>query len=91
LLKIKKVHFVHTVCLFIPYTSLNTHRLSRKAALTKWPLSGFGMFPLEKTAEVFCFFVYNLDLVTDRKKMEGSCSTGQSPQWALVPMEEEEV
>jgi hypothetical protein len=23
--------------------------------------------------------------------MEGSCSTGQSPQWALVPMEEEEV
>jgi hypothetical protein len=26
----------------------------------------------------------------DRKKMEGYCSTGQSPQWALVPMEEEE-
>jgi hypothetical protein len=22
--------------------------------------------------------------------MEGDCSTGQSPQWALVPMEEEE-
>jgi len=22
--------------------------------------------------------------------MEGHCSTGQSPQWALVPMEEEE-
>jgi hypothetical protein len=22
--------------------------------------------------------------------MEGYCSTGQSPQWALVPMEEEE-
>jgi hypothetical protein len=22
--------------------------------------------------------------------MEGSCSTGQSPQWAVVPMEEEE-
>ena len=22
--------------------------------------------------------------------MEGSCSTGQSPQWAIVPMEEEE-
>jgi hypothetical protein len=22
--------------------------------------------------------------------MEGSCSTGQSPQWALVPVEEEE-
>jgi hypothetical protein len=21
--------------------------------------------------------------------MEGDCSTGQSPQWALVPMEEE--
>jgi tRNA1(Val) A37 N6-methylase TrmN6 len=28
--------------------------------------------------------------VTDRKKMEGSCSTGQSPQWAVVPVEEEE-
>ena len=25
-----------------------------------------------------------------RKKMEGHCSTGQSPQWAVVPMEEEE-
>jgi hypothetical protein len=24
------------------------------------------------------------------EKMEGSCSTGQSPQWAVVPMEEEE-
>ena len=22
--------------------------------------------------------------------MEGQCSTGQSPQWAVVPMEEEE-
>jgi hypothetical protein len=22
--------------------------------------------------------------------MEGYCSTGQSPQWAVVPMEEEE-
>jgi hypothetical protein len=30
------------------------------------------------------------ELVTDRKKMEGSCSTGQSPQWAVVPVEEEE-
>jgi hypothetical protein len=29
-------------------------------------------------------------MVTDRKKMEGSCSTGQSPQWAVVPVEEEE-
>jgi hypothetical protein len=28
--------------------------------------------------------------VTDGKKMEGSCSTGQSPQWAVVPVEEEE-
>jgi hypothetical protein len=30
--------------------------------------------------------------VRDRceKKMEGSCSTGQSPQWAVVPVEEEE-
>jgi hypothetical protein len=28
--------------------------------------------------------------VTDRKKMEGSCSTGQSPQRAAVPVEEEE-
>ena len=31
------------------------------------------------------------ELVADRKKMEGHCSTGQSPQWAEVPMEEEEV
>jgi len=23
--------------------------------------------------------------------MEGHCSTGQSPQWAVVPMEKEEV
>jgi hypothetical protein len=23
--------------------------------------------------------------------MEGSCSTGQRPQWAVVPVEEEEV
>ena len=29
------------------------------------------------------------DLVADRKKMEGHCSTDQSPQWAGVPMEEE--
>jgi hypothetical protein len=29
------------------------------------------------------------ELVTDRKKMEGCCSTGQSPQQAVVPMEEE--
>jgi len=29
------------------------------------------------------------ELVADRKKMEGHCSTGQSPQWAVVPMEEE--
>jgi hypothetical protein len=28
--------------------------------------------------------------VADRKKMEGHCSTGQSPQWAVVPMKEEE-
>jgi hypothetical protein len=27
------------------------------------------------------------ELVTDSKKMEGYCSTGQSPQWAVVPME----
>jgi hypothetical protein len=25
-----------------------------------------------------------------RKKMEEYCSTGQSPQWAVVPVEEEE-
>jgi hypothetical protein len=31
------------------------------------------------------------ELVADRKKMEGHCSTGQSPQWAVVPMEEEEA
>jgi hypothetical protein len=29
------------------------------------------------------------ELVTDRKKWK-DCSTGQSPQWAVVPMEEEE-
>jgi hypothetical protein len=29
-------------------------------------------------------------MVTDGEKMEGSCSTGQSPQWAVVPVEEEE-
>jgi hypothetical protein len=28
--------------------------------------------------------------VTDWKNMEGYCSTGQSPQWAVVPMEKEE-
>jgi len=30
------------------------------------------------------------ELVADRKKMEGHCSTGQCSQWAVVPMEEEE-
>jgi hypothetical protein len=25
-----------------------------------------------------------------QEKMEGSCSTGHSPQWAVVPVEEEE-
>jgi hypothetical protein len=29
--------------------------------------------------------------VTDRTKMERSCSTGQSPQWAVVRVEEEEL
>ena len=29
------------------------------------------------------------ELAADRKKMEGHCSTGQSPQWAVVPVEEE--
>jgi hypothetical protein len=29
------------------------------------------------------------ELVTDRKKMEGSCSIGQSPRRAAVPVEEE--
>jgi hypothetical protein len=29
--------------------------------------------------------------VTDREKMEGSCSTGQSTQWAVVPVEEEDI
>jgi hypothetical protein len=28
--------------------------------------------------------------VTDRKKIEGACSTGQNPQRAVVPVEEEE-
>jgi hypothetical protein len=32
-----------------------------------------------------------MERVGDRKeKMEGSCSTGQSPQWVVVPVEEEE-
>jgi hypothetical protein len=32
-----------------------------------------------------------MERVGDRKeKMEGHCSTGQSPQWAVVPVEEEE-
>ena len=31
------------------------------------------------------------ELVADRKKMEGLCSTGQSPQWAVVPMEEDKL
>jgi hypothetical protein len=32
-----------------------------------------------------------MERVGDRlEKMEGSCSTGQSPQWAVVPMEEKE-
>ena len=26
-----------------------------------------------------------------QKKMEGYCSTGQSPHWAVVPMEEEDI
>jgi len=30
------------------------------------------------------------ELVADRKKMEGHSSTGQSPQWAVAPMVEEE-
>jgi hypothetical protein len=32
-----------------------------------------------------------MERVGDRwEKIEGSCSTGQSPQWAVVPVEEEE-
>ena len=31
------------------------------------------------------------EFVADRKKMEGHCSTGQSPQWAVVPMEEDDM
>jgi len=27
--------------------------------------------------------------MADREKMGGHCSTGQSPQWPVVPMEEE--
>jgi hypothetical protein len=30
------------------------------------------------------------ELVADRRKMEGHCSTGQSLQWAVVPMGEEQ-
>jgi hypothetical protein len=33
-----------------------------------------------------------MERVGDRwGKMEGSCTTGQSPQWAVVPVEEEET
>jgi hypothetical protein len=33
-----------------------------------------------------------MERVGDRwEKNGGSCSTGQSPQWAVVPVEEEEV
>jgi hypothetical protein len=33
-----------------------------------------------------------MERVGDRwEKMEGSCSTGQSPQWAVVPVEEEDL
>jgi hypothetical protein len=33
-----------------------------------------------------------MERVGDRwEKMEGSCSTGQSPQWAVVPVEEDEL
>jgi hypothetical protein len=33
-----------------------------------------------------------MERVGDREEiMEGYCSTGQSPQWAVVPVEEEEV
>jgi len=33
----------------------------------------------------------NMERVGGRwEKIEGHCSTGQSPQWAVVPMEEEE-
>jgi hypothetical protein len=33
-----------------------------------------------------------MERVVDRwGKMEGFCSTGQSPQWTVVPVEEEEV
>jgi hypothetical protein len=32
-----------------------------------------------------------MERVGDREEeMEGSCSTGQSPQWAVVPVKEEE-
>jgi len=32
-----------------------------------------------------------MDSVDGRQeKIKGNCSTGQSPQWAVVPMEEEE-
>jgi hypothetical protein len=32
-----------------------------------------------------------MERVGDRyEKLEGNCSTGQSPQWAVMPMEEEE-
>jgi len=30
------------------------------------------------------------ELVADRTKLKGHCSTGQSPQWGVVPVEEED-
>jgi len=30
-------------------------------------------------------------MVADRKKMEGHYSTGQTPQWTVVPMEVEDL
>jgi hypothetical protein len=33
-----------------------------------------------------------MESVGDRwEKMEGSCSTGQTPQWTVVPVEEEGI
>jgi hypothetical protein len=33
-----------------------------------------------------------MERVGDRwEKMEGSCSTGRSPPWAVLPVEEEEI
>ena len=54
--------------------------------------NGFETFLLEKpvSTDVVLDFAGNLYYPLFPQEMEGHCSTGQSPQWAVAPMEEEE-